>query len=190
MHRNLALVSSLAAIVSAAGAMGCSSSSGSSASTSSTTGGGSQGGCTSQTVIFSKDVAPAFIAAGCSLASVCHGQPNNGGEEDLFLGDNDGSTDPKMTYAQLVGVLSKEDPPMNLVTASSTANSYLWHKIDGDQNSNSAVSCANQVSECSNCNTTTPCGAAMPDTGMALIIQEPNNFCIIQNWIEEGAPNN
>lgn len=188
MHRNLALVSSLAAIVSAAGAMGCSSTSGASAS--STTGGGSTGGCTQATVTFSKDVAPAFIAAGCSLASVCHGQPNNGGEEDLFLGNNDGSSDPSTIAAGLVGVLSKEDPTMNLVTAGSTANSYLWHKIDGDQNSNSAVSCANQASQCSNCIPTTPCGAPMPDTGMALIIQEPANFCIIQNWIEEGAPNN
>ena len=61
------------------------------ASASSTTGGGSTGGVHPRQRSRSRRTwLPVFIARAASLASVCHGQPNNGGEEDLFLGNNDG----------------------------------------------------------------------------------------------------
>jgi hypothetical protein len=177
-------VFSLAVVVTALGAAGCSSSSSpSAASTCDMT----------APVSFRNEVAPAFIASGCSDANVCHGQMNNVEEEDLFLGDMEGGTDPDVIYSQLVGVPSKENPSMNRVTAGDTSKSYLWHKLEGDQNSNPAVASGCAMTTCTNCSMATPCGAAMPDDGAPLASPmggEPANFCTIASWISQGAKNN
>ena len=76
------------------------------------------GGCGSASVSFTLDVMPIF-QTGCTLSSVCHGQMNNAGEEDLYLGDHAGGTSPSAVFGGLVGVRSREDPSMNLVTAGS-----------------------------------------------------------------------
>jgi hypothetical protein len=185
MHRTMAIFSSLAVVVSALGVMGCSSKSPSP----------SPSGCDMTTpVSFSNDVIPIFKTT-CALTSVCHGQMNNVGEESLYLGENSMSmatTDPSALHSMLVGVPSKEDPSMNLVTAGDTATSYLWHKIDGDQNTATIASgCA--MATCSNCMASMPCGLPMPDTAAALgdpVLGEPVSFCKISSWISQGALNN
>ena len=114
---------------------------------------------------------------------------NNAVEQDLYLGENAGGTSPPAVFGGLVGVRSKEDPSMNLVTAGSLGNSYLWHKVIGDQNTNAAVKsgCAQAAIPCSDCTMQAPCGAQEPYLGAGLPADE---LCTIESWIAEGAPDN
>ena len=184
MHRTLAILSSLSALF-AAGAMGCSStSSGTAPSMTGTT-----GGCDTTTpVSFATDVVPVFQKS-CTLSNVCHGQMSNAAEEDLYLGENMGTTNAATVYGMLVGVTAKEDPAMSLVTAGSTDNSYLWHKVNGDQG-NFAADCSKASMMCEDCDTTTPCGGLMPYQGESLATDSPQYLCTIQSWILQGAMNN
>ncbi len=181
MHRTLAILSSLSALF-AVGAMGCS-------STSSPSSAPPPGGCDTTTpVSFSSDVIPVFQMS-CTLSSVCHGQMGNAAEEDLYLGENMGTTNASTVYGMLVGVTAKEDPAMNLVTAGSTDNSYLWHKVNGDQG-NFASDCSKASMMCEDCTSSTPCGGLMPYLGESLATDSPQYLCTIQSWILQGAMNN
>jgi|HubBroStandDraft_5_1064220.scaffolds.fasta_scaffold237288_2 hypothetical protein len=181
MHRTLAILSSLS-VVFAAGSMGCS-------STSSGDSGAMTGTCdTSTPVSFSTDVIPVFQKS-CTLSSVCHGQMNNAAEENLYLGENVGTTNAGTVYSMLVGAPAKEDPKMPLVTAGSTDQSYLWHKVNGDQG-NFASDCAMATMACSDCTSSTPCGGLMPYLGESLATDSPQYLCTIQSWITQGAMNN
>ncbi len=146
------------------------------------------GACGSAAVSFGTDIMPIF-RSGCTLSSVCHGQVGNASEEDLYLGDNAGGTSPSVVYQRLVGVRSKEDPSMNLVTSGNLSSSYLWHKVEGDQNSIPSVAsaCANAPSQCADCVASAPCGGFMPYLGELLPAAD---LCAIQNWIGQGAQNN
>ncbi len=180
MHRTLAIISSLAAVVSAIGAMGCSSTS----SSAQPEGGGCQ---PNADVSFKNDVIPVF-QMGCTLTSECHGQMNNAGEEDLYLGENMGATDPAAVYSQIVGVKAKELPAMNLVTPSDLDNSFLWHKIHGPSDLQALASqCMTAAKACSDCTAGMPCGSTMPYPAGVI---DPGFECTIQNWIQNGAQNN
>jgi hypothetical protein len=148
-------------------------------------GGNGASGCGSAAVSFRTDIMPIFQQS-CTLSSVCHGQMNNTSEENLYLGENGGATDAGALYGMLVGVPSKEDPSMNLVTAGDPANSYLWHKVVGDQNS-LASGCAKAATQCTDCNSTQPCGGNQPYLGEML---QETDLCAIENWISQGARNN
>ncbi len=152
--------------------------------------------CGSAAVSFSADVMPIF-KLGCTLSSVCHGQMNNAPEENLYLGLNSGaggSADIQAVYSGLVGVASKEDPSMNLVTAGDTSNSFLWHKLNDDQmtlNSGTlATGCMKASATCFDCTSDAPCGGYMPYLGEPLATYAPEDLCTIENWIVQGAPNN
>jgi hypothetical protein len=189
MHRSLAILSSLAAVVSAVFTMGCSSK-----SAGSTSEGGADTCDTSMPVSFKADVIPAF-QQNCTLTSECHGQMNNSAEEDLFLGFDVGmgTTDPMALYGMLVGVPSKEDPSMNLITAGDTSNSYLWQKVAATELTPPTAltaACMTATAMCSDCNSGTPCGGLMPYDGEPLATSDPQNLCTIQSWITQGAKNN
>ena len=149
----------------------------------------------SDTTSFQSDVMPIF-AASCTGSTICHGQMGNGAEENLYLGVNaqagtNSATVIGVVYSGLVAIKSEEDPSMNIVTAGSSAQSYLWHKIAGDQNSDTAVEqgCASVASgpnACSDCIAAAPCGVQMP-LGSTLTASE---ICVLENWIDEGAPDN
>jgi hypothetical protein len=175
MHRTLAILSSLAAVI---GAMGCSSSSPAPGPS-----------CATATVSFKSDVIPVFQQS-CTLSMVCHGQMNNSAEESLYLGENMGTTDPNAVYNMLVGVKAKEIPSMNLVTAGDLENSFLWHKVNDSMTTLNAdplaSQCAMATAKCTDCNMSQPCGATMPYLGAAL---DPKFACTLQNWIEGGAKN-
>ena len=146
-------------------------------------------GCGAAAVSFKSDVIPVFQMS-CTLTSVCHGQMGNVGEESLYLGENQGATDANAVYGMLVGVAAKEDPSMPLVTANSTDNSYLYHKLLGDQNT-LAASCMKAASMCSpDCNPQQPCGGLMPYSGELLSATDPAFLCTIKTWIDTGAQNN
>jgi hypothetical protein len=175
MHRTLAILSSLAAVI---GALGCSSSSPAPAAGPS---------CATATVSFKTDVVPVF-EKGCTLSAVCHGQMNNATEEDLYLGENAGGTNAATVYSMLVGVKAKELPTMNLVTASDLDNSFLWQKINGPDGLAALGSqCMMAPKQCTDCSGSTPCGSTMPYPGGTI---DPGYKCTIQNWIQGGALNN
>ena len=181
MHSALAILSSLA-VVSAAGAMGCSSPS---------SGTSPIGACDTTTpVSFSSDVMPIFQES-CTLSGVCHGQTTYAASENLYLGlhAGGGSSDAQAVYKGLVGVPSKEDPSMDLVTASSTDTSFLWHKVNADQG-NFAADCTKAAMMCLDCTSSAPCGSLMPYQGNALSVDSPPHLCTIQGWILQGAKNN
>jgi hypothetical protein len=181
MHRTLALITSLAALACALGALGCSSPS-SSSNTDSCSG----------TVSFSKDVIPVFKMS-CTLSSVCHGQMGNSAEENLYLGMNVGGdmSDIQAVYQGLMGATAKEDTALKLVAPGDPTNSYLYQKVSNNQamlNSTLGSACMATNSMCSNCTTSYgPCGATMPYTGEPL---PASTSCKIQNWIQQGAQNN
>jgi hypothetical protein len=134
---------------------------------------------------------PAFVA-NCSTTIACHGQMHNAAVENLYLGSNaNDSGGIASVYAGLVSVPSAENPSMNRVTPGDLENSFLWHKVSGDQNMDPAVvsGCqrvANGPNPCSDCIAEAPCGIQMPFTGTL----EPSVRCLIQRWIANGAKNN
>jgi hypothetical protein len=194
MHRSMVILFSLAVAASASVAIGCSS------STSGGDGGGgsgsSGGGCANTTVSFKTDIIP-IMQNSCSLTSVCHGTMNYAMAEDLYLGPNlanqpsgDTASDITTAYGNIVNVVAKEST-LKFVVPGDLANSYLWQKINGDPNAVPAVqaSCvsAEAANACTDCSTTTPCGAQMP------YLSEPltsDQLCTFQNWITQGAMNN
>jgi hypothetical protein len=183
------VASVLAIFMSACTVVGCSASSSPSGANA------ASGECASASVSFQRDVVPLF-AANCTSGTICHGQMNQPGVENLYLGPSasggaNGPSDLATIYAGLVGMKSVEDPSMDIVTAGDLEQSFLWHKIEGDENSDPTVvsGCAPQASgpnPCSDCVPAAPCGVQMP-LGNAL---EPSAICILQNWITQGAMNN
>ncbi len=97
---------------------------------------------------------------------------NNAGEESLYLGNGAGGT--VSSTIQMRGSSasprSRTSLDEDLVTASATSQSYLWHKVIGDQNSNGAVAngCAQAATACTDCTTNAPCGATEPYLGAPL----------------------
>lgn len=187
----MALATPLSVTVLAAGlALGCSSSSPAGAGA----GDAAASSCGSGAASFQSDVMVVF-AANCSTTGTCHGQMNNSSEEDLYLGLNasegvNGPGDVAAVHAGLVGMKSSEDPSMNLVTPGDLENSYLWHKVVGDQNTDPTVvggcqSAASGSSPCSDCISGAPCGAQMPLASTLDLAAA----CAIENWIMQGAKN-
>ena len=194
MHRSMVILFSLAIAASASGAIGCSSSTSGSGGNSGSGSGGTT--CSSSTVSFKADIIP-IMQNSCSLTSVCHGTMNYAMAENLYLGPNlsdqpsgDTASDIQTAHDNIVNVTAQEST-LKFVVPGDLADSYLWQKINGDPNSVPAVqaSCvaAEAANACTDCSTTTPCGAQMP------YLSEPltsDQLCTFQNWILGGALNN
>lgn len=146
--------------------------------------------CPPADVSFANDVIPVF-QTNCTETKSCHGQMGNVAEESLYLGENTGTTNASAVHAQLVGVKAKENPSMNLVTPGSTADSFLWHKLQsmGDLQA-LAGQCSKAPTMCLDCNASSPCGDVMPYLADALSVLLPDSTCAITNWIRNGAKNN
>lgn len=89
-------------------------------------------------------------------------------------------------YSGIVNVPSNEAPGMDYVVPGNPANSFLWHKVNGDLTS-IASRCTNPISS------TDPCGTQMPDQNTASGMQpplDPTTQGMIANWIDAGAQNN
>ena len=151
-------------------------------------GGGDGGGCTAYVVpsgtdltsptSFKTDIMPIFQLS-CALSASCHGA-TTGSNNGVQLGVVGMPGDPAAVYPAIVGVPSKELSTMNFVKAGDPANSYLMHKMDGDQ-------CLYE-SKCTNPFTTTPaCGVSMPNGSPLLDVPTRDKM---RRWIKEGAQNN
>jgi hypothetical protein len=153
--------------------------------------GGNDSGCnayvsdadlTAPTVSFKTEVLPILQSCGVAGAT-CHGDiaGEDAGLQRPFLGLFDGGTVPATVISAIVGVPSNEDPQMSEVTASSPTNSYLMHKLDGDQ--------CTLASSCAKGSTIyTMCGANMPQTSLTLL--DVSTRDTIRRWIAQGATDN
>jgi hypothetical protein len=135
---------------------------------------------TTPTVSFAHDIMPVFQAS-CGIAGVtCHGDTSVATQGRPFLGYFDGGTDASHVRQSLVGVPSTEDPKMNLVTAGSLDQSYLWQKVDNLQ--------CKLAADCKAGQSPYPdCGLPMPYGNLPL--DEPT-LDTIARWITQGAKDN
>lgn len=123
-------------------------------------------------VSFKNDVLPIFVQS-CAFSS-CHGA-SSGGNNGVKLGSKTLSNDASAIRAGIVGVKAPELPTMNLVTASDTSQSYLMHKLDGDQCTFNA--------QC----TKGTCQSSMPQSGERLPVETRDT---VRRWIAQGALDN
>jgi hypothetical protein len=193
MHRSLVLAAGAVCFATAA----CSSGSGNFVGVDSGQGGdsaaqgdaGAEAGCvmytpdadtTTPTVSFAKDVLPTFQRS-CGIAgATCHGTTSvMQVDQRPYLGNFDGGTDAAVVVTGIVGVSSPEDPSLSIVKAGDPANSYLMHKLDGDQCQFAAGCAQGQTSY-------TDCGQQMPYSSSAL---DQSTRDTIRRWIAQGAKN-
>ena len=136
---------------------------------------------TTPTVSFATDVLPTFQRS-CGIAgATCHGATTVVKvDQRPYLGQFDGGTDAAVVVNGLVGVQSPEDPNLSIVKAGDPGQSYLMHKVDGDQ-CQFAADCAKGQTQYSDC------GELMPYSSSAL--DQPTRDTI-RRWIAQGAQNN
>lgn len=132
---------------------------------------------TTPAVSFATDIVPVFQAS-CSLSSSCH-QLQQGGPSLLYLGGEASKpADGAGIFAAIVDKPSVELASMMYVKSGDPANSFLMHKLDGDE--------CELASQCG----ATPvpsCGEPMPMSGCALAGTTRDKF---RRWIAQGAKNN
>ena len=132
---------------------------------------------TTPSISFKTDVVPLFQQS-CALSTSCH-QDKVGGPSGLYLGGSSNSpADPAGVYAAIVGVASIELPSMQYVKAGDLANSFLMHKMDGNQCQFSAQCGATPAPNC---------GDVMPQSSCPLTGAQRDT---VRRWIAQGAQNN
>ncbi|HUJ61850.1 MAG TPA: hypothetical protein VLX92_25270 [Kofleriaceae bacterium] len=128
----------------------------------------------SPAVSFKSDVMPIFNHS-CG-STICHGTTSSP-QGGLFLGQESAMTaDASTVYANLVGKPSGELSGMAFVSADDPGNSYLMHKLDGDQ-------CAYE-SAC----TGGSCMHLMPSDGSEPLPVATRDT--VRRWIAQGAMSN
>jgi hypothetical protein len=135
---------------------------------------------TSPTVSFSKDIVPTFNLS-CGVSNACHQPPANPAVAGLVLGLPDGGVPAATVIQNIVGKPALENQNMEIVKAGDPANSYLMHKVDGDQ-----------CQYATTCNAThnaiyNECGVQMPFNSGVL---DQSTRDDIRRWIAQGAKNN
>jgi hypothetical protein len=138
---------------------------------------------TTPTVSLKSDVVPIFQAS-CSLSSSCHGDPNTGGPGGLFLGPMKGQ--PVDTAKLLVALAASthEQPRLQYVVPGDPKNSYLMHKMDGDQCLFDAKCTTDQTFNTPIC---PEAGVAMPQSSGLLDVTTRDT---VRRWIAQGAKDN
>ena len=137
----------------------------------------------SPVVSFAADVTP-ILSSTCAVNDSCHGSPSVVAEARPFLGfaGPDGGLASAQTILDgLVGVKSKEDLSMNLVTAGDPAQSFLMHKVDDDQ--------CTLIPQCMMGSSVRPnCGVFMPYQYPDILDVATRD--VLRRWIHQGARNN
>ncbi|MCB9777640.1 MAG: hypothetical protein H6742_03670 [Alphaproteobacteria bacterium] len=98
------------------------------------------------------------FAKSCAFSS-CHGE--GGGSADLDL------SSAEVSHAQLVGVASTKAESETRVVAGSTADSYLWTKLQAHDDGTAVIE-----------------GDPMPPSAPLA----DDQLALVQGWIEAGAP--
>jgi hypothetical protein len=192
MHRTITAFLLIGSVALLYGVSACSSSgttAGDAGTSDSGGGGGGDAGCrayvpdagvTTPAVSLSEDVMPLFQQS-CGIAgSTCHGSPIVTTQGRPFLDYPDGGSDAATVLTGIVGQPSTEDPQMSLVKAGDPAQSFMMHKLDGDQ-CTLASACAKGGSLYQDC------GQQMPYSSPRLDQEQRDT---IRRWIAQGAQNN
>jgi hypothetical protein len=130
---------------------------------------------TTPKVSFANDVAPIF-ARSCALGgATCHGTPK-GATGIVFLGLVDGGVPASTIRSGLVGVLTSVLHSMSYVTPGDPSQSFLMHKMDGDQCLFDSQ-CVGKY-----------CGMLMPQTADTPL--EVDTRDTVRRWIVQGALDN
>jgi hypothetical protein len=111
-----------------------------------------------------RDVVP-ILSRSCAFVS-CHGAVS-GENNGLYLG-----TDGARVRSEAVGRPAGELPTMSYVTPGDPAESYVMHKIDGDQ--------CTLVARCGGGD----CGTSMPEAKDLMAIRDRDT---VRRWIAQGA---
>lgn len=137
----------------------------------------------SPSVSFASDIQP-ILNQSCAISgATCHGSPTTDPKAtgQIYLGSPDGGVAASDILPKIVGQPSPENPPMDTIKAGDPANSYLMHKLDGDQCQYAAA-----------CKTTSNplfanCGIQMPFNSGTL---DQDSRDKIRRWIAQGAKAN
>jgi hypothetical protein len=137
-------------------------------------------------VSFMGKVLPTFQHSCAVGGTTCHGDSTGSpaaGKPYLAepLGNDAGLGDPTMILMGIVGVKSVEDPMMDVIHAGDPTNSFLMHKMDGDQGTLSRQ-CVAMAS-----GTTVLCGLSMPFGNLPLDCATRD---AVRAWIKQGAMSN
>jgi hypothetical protein len=111
-----------------------------------------------------RDVVP-ILSRSCAFVS-CHGAAS-GENNGLYLG-----TDGARVHAEAVGRPAGELPSMRYVAPGDPAESYVMHKIDGDQ--------CTLAARCEGGD----CGVSMPEGSDRMAIRDRD---VVRRWIAQGA---
>jgi hypothetical protein len=131
---------------------------------------------TKPVVSLKNDVVPIFKGS-CGLSSSCHQSSGNAiTNHGVFLGN-----DPAKVFQATANVKSVELATMSFVTPNDPPNSYLMHKMDGDQCQFDAQCDGGSFG-------VTGCGDLMPQ-GQLDPLDEPTRLTV-RRWIAQGAQNN
>jgi hypothetical protein len=123
---------------------------------------------TTPKVTFSGDVLP-VLERSCGLSDSCHGSPNNG---RVFLGSTAVNATPSSVRAGIVNVASIDLTSMPYVKPGDLENSFLMHKMDGDQ--------CRFDAQCSG----GTCQTSMPQN---LPLLDVTTRDVVRRWIAQGA---
>ncbi|HLK37996.1 MAG TPA: hypothetical protein VKU41_14645 [Polyangiaceae bacterium] len=163
------------------------------ASTATDTPAGTGGGCpayvsaadlSKPATSLARDVLPIFSAHCAVGGASCHGDPSVVAQARPLLGVGASDASPaevaSAIFGGLVGVKSSEDLSMDLVAAGDPEQSFLMHKMDGDQ--------CRFISECMVDGSYRPnCGVFMPYQAPTVI--DPSLRDVVRRWIAQGARN-
>jgi hypothetical protein len=134
-------------------------------------------------VSFRADVLPIFRLSCAVSGANCHGDPGVTQSGRPYLGSMDGGVDAETIIEQIVGKKSAEDPSMALVAPGDAANSFLMHKMDGDQDT-LTQECATSAYSAAYPH----CGQMMPPTSAMPLPGATRDT--VRAWIEQGAKSN
>lgn len=134
----------------------------------------------SPSVSFAKDIQPIWNASCAISGATCHGStatdPKTTGQ--IYLGSIDGGVAASDILPKIVGQPSPENGQMDIIKAGDPANSYLMHKLDGDECLYAKTCNATQNAIFANC------GIQMPFNSGVL---DQDSRDKIRRWIAQGA---
>lgn len=137
----------------------------------------------SPSVSFAADIQPIFNQSCAISGATCHGSPTTDAKStgQIYLGSVDGGVAASDILPKIVGQNSPENPQMETIKAGDPSNSYLMHKLDGDQCQYAAACKTTQNPLFANC------GIQMPFNSGVL---DQDSRDKIRRWIAQGAKAN
>ncbi len=137
----------------------------------------------SPSVSFASDIQPIFNQSCAIAGGTCHGSattdPKTTGQ--IYLGSQDGGVAASDVLPKIVDQPSPENPGMDTIKAGDPANSYLMHKLDGDQCQYATACAGTKIPLFANC------GIQMPFNSGVL---DQDSRDKIRRWIAQGAKAN